>query len=335
MSQVTGGVVPDVTGALTTWLNKNFVTDLEFLLQHQKFTTKAIVPKNAGNKGRFLSFAAPGFAKSYSGDANMGTSGDGTVAIAEGSTSANEISAVTQTSTDITIAEFGEFTKVGTMYEYAAVPGLRQELLKRLRDGAAFSIDRVVLKKALLTTTRLFAAMTQTGATTTGPANMTSTPLGAAGITAATKTLFSNLAVGFTNGSVPNNQFAAVITPQQEQDIITEFTTLRMSWSNSVVQTPGPMGVEKWCNGYVGSIYRTSVVVTQNYTTQLYTVSCEVAIVYSDGGVGAMAFQDMNPEIVINEVNSPYKNMNSFAWHAMFGAGLIDSNRVVKIYSTT
>jgi hypothetical protein len=95
------------------------------------------------------------------------------------------------------------------------------------------------------------------------------------------------------------------------------------------------MGVEKWANGYIGSIYRTAVVVTQNYTTQLYTVSCEVALVYSDGGVGAMAFQDMTPEIVVNEVNSPYKNMNSFAWHAFFGAGLIDSNRVVKIYSTT
>jgi hypothetical protein len=335
MSQVTGGVVPDITGALTTWLNKNFIIDLEYLLQHQKFTTKAIVPKGSGNKGRFLAFAQPGFAKSYSGDANMGTSGDGTIAIAEASTTANEISAITQTSTDITIAEFGEFTKVGTMYEYAAVPGLRQELLKRLRDGAAFSIDRVVLKKALLTTTRLFATMTQTGATTTAPANMTLTPLGAAGITAATKTLFANLAPTFTNGSVPNNQYAAVITPQQEQDIITEFTTQRMSWSNSVVQTPGPMGVERWSNGYIGSIYRTAVVVTQNYTTQLYTVSTEVAVVYSDGGVGAMAFQDMNPEIIINELNSPYKNVNTFAWHINFGAGLIDSNRVVKIYSTT
>ena len=335
MSQVTGGVVPDITGALTTWLNKNFIIDLEYLLQHQKFTTKAIVPKGSGNKGRFLAFAQPGFAKSYSGDANMGTSGDGTIAIAEASTTANEISAITQTSTDITIAEFGEFTKVGTMYEYAAVPGLRQELLKRLRDGAAFSIDRVVLKKALLTTTRLFATMTQTGATTTAPANMTLTPLGAAGITAATKTLFANLAPTFTNGSVPNNQYAAVITPQQEQDIITEFTTQRMSWSNSVVQTPGPMGVEKWSAGYIGSIYRTAVVVTQNYTTQLYTVSTEVAVVYSDGGVGAMAFQDMNPEIIINELNSPYKNVNTFAWHINFGAGLIDSSRVVKIYSTT
>jgi hypothetical protein len=331
MSQITTTTTPDATSVLTTWLNKNFVTDLEFLLQHQKFTTKAIVPKNSGNKGRFLTFAAPSKYKSYSGDGG----GDGSTAITEGSVTANEITAITQTSTDITIAEFGEYTKVGTMYEYAAVPGLRQELLKRLRDGAAFSLDRFVLKKALLTTSLLYADTTPQGASTSSTTLMTAV-LGASSITAATKSLFANLAQGFRGVSdIPDGQYAAVITPDQEQDLVTEFTTLRMSWSNSVVQVPGPMGQEKWVNGYLGSIYRTAVVVTQNYTTVSITQTQEVAVVYSDGGVGAMAFQDMNAEIILNDLNSPYKNMNTFAWHAMFGAGLIDTNRVYKIYSAT
>jgi len=324
MAHVTSGAANAV---LTTWLNKNFVSDLEYQLQHQKFTTKAVIPKGSGNIGRFISFAAPTFPTSYSGA--------GQAAITEASTTANEITAITQTSTDITIAEFGEFTKVGTLYEYAAVPGLRQELLKRLRDGAAFSLDRFVLSKALLTTNRLYADMTPTGASTSSSTLMTNV-FGAAGITAATKTLFAALAKGFTNvEGIPQGHYAAVVTPDQEQDLVTEFTTLRMSWSNSVVQVPGPMGQEKWVNGYIGSIYRTAVVVTQNYTTLLQTQSQEVAIIYADGGVGAMAFQDMNPEIILNDVNSPYKNVNSFAWHANFGAGLIDGNRVVKMYSAT
>jgi hypothetical protein len=164
---------------------------------------------------------------------------------------------------------------------------------------------------------------------------MTAT-LGASSITAATKILFGNLAVGFSSAEgVPDGQYAAVLTPDQEQDLVTEFTTLRMSWTNSVVQVPGPMGQEKWVNGYLGSVYRTACVVTQNYTTQSITQTQEIAIVYSDGGVGAMAFGDMNAEIVINDLNSPYKNVNTFAWHAMFGAGLIDSNRVIKLYSAT
>lgn len=327
MAHITTVTSPDATSVLTTWLNKEFVRDLEWQLQHQKFTTKAVIPRNSGNKGRFLTFAAPTAYTSYSGAGQAG--------MTEASVSDHEITAITQTSTDITIAEFGEFTKVGTLYEYAAVPGLRQELLKRLRDGAAFSLDRFVLTKALTTTNILYADTTPAGASANTTTLMTAV-LGAASITAATKVLFAGLAQGFRGvAGVPEGQYAAVITPDQEQDLVTEFTTLRMSWSNSVVNVPGAMGQEKWVNGYIGSIYRTAVVVTQNYTTQLITQSQETAIVYSDGGVGAMAFGDMNAEIILNDVNSPYKNVNSFAWHANFGAGLIASARVVKLYSAT
>lgn len=315
---------------LTTWLNKEFVIDLEFALQHQKFTTKAVIPKNSGNIGRFISFAPPTKYTSYA---------QGPTALTEGSVfssaDSHEITAITQTSTDITIGEFGEWTKVGSMYEYASVPGLRMELLKRLRDGAAFSLDRFTLTKALTTTNILFADTSQQGATTASTTLMTAT-IGAAALTACTKVLFNNLARGFTSAEgVPANQFVAVITPDQEQDIVTEFTTLRMTWNQSVVQVPGGLGQEKWCNGYVGSVYRTAVVVTNNYTTMLITTSQEVAIVYSQGGVGAMAFQDMDPKIILNDVNSPYKNVNSYAWYCNYGAGLIDANRVVKLYSAT
>lgn len=325
MAHITTGAANAV---LTTWLNQNFVRDLEYKLQHQKFTTKAVIPKGSGNIGRFLTFAQPTFPSSYSG-------AGATAFSTEASTTANEITAITQSSTDITIGEFGEFTKVGTLYEYASVPGLRGELLKRLRDGAAFSVDRFVLTKSLLTTTRLFADLTVTGATSTAPA-VAPAVLSAASITAARKILFGNIAMGFENApGIPNGQYGAVITPDQEQDLVTEFTSFRMTWSNSVINVPGPIGQEKWCNGYIGSIYGTAVVVTNNYTTLLFTSSSEIALVYADGGVGAMAFQDMNPEIILNDVNSPYKNVNSFAWHLNFGAGLIDTNRVVKIYSLT
>jgi len=325
MAHITSNTA-DIQGVLTTWLNKEFVTDLEYQLQHQKFTTKAIIPKGAGNKGRFLTFAAPTNPTGYSGG--------GTSAITEASVVANEITNIAQTSTDITIAEFGEYTKVGTLYEYAAVPGLRAELLKRLKDGAAFCVDRFVLSRSRTTTQILYADTTPAGATATGPAN--NVTMGAVSIMAARKALFSNLAQGFRGiPGHPNGQYAAVITPDQEQDITTEYTTLRVTWAQSVTQVPGTEGNLKWVNGYIGSIYQTAVYATNSYITYTYTASSETAIVYSDGGVGAMAFQDMNPEIIINDLNSPYRNVNTFAWHLLFGAGLIDSNRVVKLYSLT
>ena len=325
MAHTTGTTSPDLTSVLTTWLNKNFVKDLEFVLQHQKCTTKAIVPKGAGNIGRFLTFAAPTKTASYSGL--------GTTALTEATTTEHEITGIGQTSTNITIAEFGEWTKVGQLYEYAAVSGTREKLLKRLRDGASYSIDSFVRSKALLTTTVAWASTGQFGATTTAPA-VAPVAMNCAAIIFARKTLFDNLASGFEGEpGIPNGHYTAVITPKQELDIVTEITTGRISWSNAVVNVPGTLGQEKFVNGYIGSIYQVAVLVTNNYSTLLWTSASDIGIVYAEGGVGAMAFSDMDPQIIINDVNSPYKNVNSFAWHVLFGAGLIDTNRVMKIYS--
>lgn len=332
MAQTTGTTTPDLTSVLTTWLNKKFVRDLEFVLQHQKFTEKAVIPEGAGNVGRFLTFAPPSKAKSYSGDGG----GDGTASITEGSTTANEITGVKQTSTNITIAEFGEFTKVGQLYEYAAVAGVRQKLLKRLKDGAYYSLDTYVRKQSVTSTNILYASADTIGAKTTNTGLPTT--LGAACLMLARKTLLDAQAMGFEGlEGHPDGHYAAVITPKQELDIITEYTTLRITWSQGVTNVVGPDAQQKWVNGYIGSIYAVATYVTNNYTTSTPSAStaCDIGFVYADGGVGAMAFQDMNPQIIINDINSPYKNINTFAWHSMFGAGLIDTNRVVKIYSAS
>ena len=81
--------------------------------------------------------------------------------------------------------------------------------------------------------------------------------------------------------------------------------------------------------------YGTAVYVTNNYATTTYTATVEIGYVYADGGVGAMAFRDMNARIIVNDVNSPYKNKDSVAWWTMFNAALISSTRVVKLYSLT
>lgn len=330
MAHTTGTTTPDLTSVLTTWLNKNFVSDLEWMLQYQRVTEKAVIPAGSGNIGRFLTFNAPTKYKSYSGDGG----GDGSTAITEGSTTANEITGITQTSTNITIGEFGEFTKIGTLYEYASVSGLRAKLLKRLRDGAAFSLDRFTLKKALLTTTTRIATAGTAGSTAYTAA-LLQTSLGAAAIMSTRRVLVENLAQGFEGeAGIPNGQYACIVTPGQEQDIITESTTTRTTWQYGNVNVPGPMGQEKFVKGYLGSIYQVAMFVTQNYTTLTNSGSgADVGIMFADGGVGAMAFQNMNAEIIVNDVNSPYKNMNSIAWHANFGAGLIDANRVIKLYS--
>ena len=329
MAHTTGNTAVD--DVFATWINRKFVSDLEYQLQHQKFTLKGSIQKGAGaNILRFNEFAAPGTGAS---GPNTGYSGAGQSSITEGSTTANEITGITITPTNVTMAEYGEFLKIGQLYEYAAVEGTRERLRKRLRDGASASIDSATRVWAATTTNALYATGAQSGGVVTGPSALTA--LGASTLMLSRKVLFGGLAKGLEGVSGhPNGQYAAVITPQQELDVITEVTTLRVYWNNAVVNVAGPEGVGKWINGYIGSIYGVATYTTQNYQTASYTSAAQVGFVYADGGVGAASYGDMNPEIIINDVNSPYKNINSIAWHAIFGGSLLSSTRVVKLYST-
>lgn len=328
MAFTTGNTAVD--DVFATWINKKFISDLEYNLQHAKFTTDAEVPKGDGaNIARFVEFAPPGANNTgvpYSGSTTYGS-------LTEASTTGNEITSITTNPTNITIAEYGEFIKIGQLYEYAAVGGTRAKLSKRLLDGAVFNIDGFVRSKAIQSTNILYATQAQDGGVTTGPASLSA--LGAAAIIKARKLLSQGLATGFTGVSgVPDNMFAAVLTEQQQLDVVTEVTTLRVFWNNCVVNVPGAMGQEKFVKGYMGQIYGTATFVTNLFTTVSYTAAAQVGFVYGDGGVAAASFGTMKPQVILNDVNSPYKNVNSVAWHAMFGAELIASARVVKIYST-
>lgn len=322
MAWTTGNTAVD--DVFATWINKRFISDLEFELQHVKFTAKAEMMKGGGaNVARYVEFAAPG----RTGYAT------GSSAITEASTTANEITSITTTSTEVTITEWGEYTKVGSLYEFAAVQGTRDRIMKRIRDGAAVSIDTAVRTASIGTTNVLYASTAQAGGSATAAATGPNTA-GAALLMLGRKTLVDALCKGFEGVSGhPDRAFAAVLTPKQELDIITEVTTSRVYWNNCVVNVPGKMGQEKFVNGYIGTIYNVATYITQNYATTTLTSACDIGYVYADGGVVAPSFGDMNPEIVINDVNSPYKNVNSIAWHAMFGTKLHSSTRVVKMYS--
>jgi N4-gp56 family major capsid protein len=309
---------------LTTYLIKKFIPAMVAELQFHPFTTKAVIPEGAGNIGRFNVFSNP----------------PGTVGTVNETTTQNEINTLTTAGTDVTIAEYGEFLKVSKLMSLTATKTSVDELSRRMAYAGAFCVDKLIRTQAALSTTAFYAETGQRGGSTTLP---TGNPFScsATAIMGAAKVLRSATvdgvivgAQGFTGISGhENGHFAAIISPLQELQIVTESTTTRITWKDCVTNVPGAMGQEKAIKGYVGPIYGTTVYRTQNYATLTVTSSCDVGYVMGEGAIGAVSLTDMQPTIVYNDVNSPYKNMDSIAWHFFFGTKLIDSTRIVKMYS--
>lgn len=315
------------TSLLTTYLIRKFIPALEDELQFQKFTTKATIPQGMGQVARWNVFSSP--AANVTALSPEGTLGTGT-------TTTNEITTLTTTGTDSTIAEYGEFIRTTRLMEYCQVPGSRQELSNRMSYGGARSIDALVRNAAVGTTTAFYAGAGSNGGSTTAaaPAGMS-----ASAVIGAARILRDNSALGHTGvAGHPNRHFAAIMSPKSELDMVTEGTTGRMTWGQAVTQVPGSEAQLKWVNGYMGSVYGTACYRTQALTLSTVTNSSTNNLIMAEGGVGSVSIIDADPQIYVNtasagDIGNPYRNSNTVAWHIFFATSLIDSARVVRLYS--
>jgi len=320
------------TSLLTTWLVKTFVPALEDELQLEKFCMKAEIPGGMGNIARWNLFPSPA--------ANP-------TALSEGTTTGNEISSLTTTGFDATIAEYGEFIVETNLQRFTQVSGSRNELRDRMSYGAARSIDTIIRSgptsgpadnSGLISTTLdFYCGAGQAGGS--GTAAVTAVGSAAAVIGSA-KLLRDSAVRGFTNvPGHPSGHYAAVVSPRFELDMVTEASTGRMTWAEANTDVPGAMAQEKWVNGYMGSVYGTAVYRTQNFTQTALTSTSDNNYVMGVGGMGCVSVVDADPQIFINtasagDVGNPYRNRNTVAWHAYFAASLLDGNsRVVRMYS--
>lgn len=311
------------TSLLTTYLIKKFIPALTAELQFQKFTTPAVIPAGSGNIGRFNVFSNP-----------PGT----TTPLVEGTTTGNQITTLTTTGTDCTIREYGEYIQETQLQNLTAVSTTRDELMNRMAYGGALAIDGLIRAQAKLTTTAWYCTTAQLGGQS---AAAIPTSGGWSSIIGAARQLRGTTVDGVIVGARgfsgveghPNGNYAAILTPQFEATMITEGTTARTTWTQATTNAPGPMAQEKAVIGNMGGAYGTQCYRTQNYDQTTVTSLADNNYLLAQGGLGAVALKDMKPDVIINDVNSPYKNVDSIAWHIYFGTSLISSARVVRMYS--
>lgn len=314
------------TSLLTTYLEKTFIPALEAELQFQKFTTKGTIPEGMGNVLRFNVFSSPA--------ANL-------VKLEEGSASDNEITTLTTTGTDLTMAEYGEFIKVTRLEDYTSVPGTRSELSDRMSYGAALSIDGLVAGAGVPTGAVDTTVDWYCGVAATGGSGTAATPTAgsAAAIIGAASLLRASSVRGFKGVSGhPDGHFAAIVSPTFERDMVQEASTGRMTWAEANTDVGGKMAQDKWVNGYMGSVYGTACYRTQQFTQTTITSLADDSYLIGAGGLGAASIIDADPRIFVNtpgpgDTSNPYRNYSTIAWHSMFACALIDATRVVRIYS--
>ena len=309
------------TSLLTTYLIRKFIPALEKDLQMQRFTTKAMVPAGEGKIARFNVFSS--------------TAGNIT-ALAEGTVSAGEITTLTTSPTNVTIAEYGEFIKMTRLQDLAAVKGTRDEVANRLGYQAALTIDKLVRNAAKASSTAKHAGSDGTLATTE---TLSARDI----IRESLETLAGGDVAGLRGISGhPDGEYACVIHPEPESDMVSESATStnKLVWSEIVKNVPGSMGQEKLIKGAMGSIYGTACYRSQNIDTALLTstVTAYSNFIFGDGGMGAVALEDMDPVLYVNtpssgDVGNPYRNFSTIAWHVFFGTSTIDSGRVIRLYS--
>jgi N4-gp56 family major capsid protein len=309
------------TSLLTTYLIRKFIPALEKDLQLQRFTTKAMVPPGQGNVGRFNVFSSPAAATSF---------------IAEGTTTAGEITTLTTSPTNVTIREYGQFIKMTRLNDLSAVKGSRDEVANRLAYSAALTIDGLVRTRAKGGTAKHAGADASLATTET---------LSVRDVIRESLEFLrgSSDAVGFKGvAGHPDDEFAAVLHPEPESDMVSEAATStnKVVWSEIVKHVPGSMGQEKAIKGAMGSVYGTACYRSQNIDTAVLTstVTAYSNLILAEGGVGSVALEDMDPVIYVNtpssgDVGNPYRNFSTIAWHIFYGDALIDANRVVRLYS--
>lgn len=310
-------------------LRRQFIPFLRVKLRFADYTTPGSQPKGGGSKQlRWLLF-------------NKITQ-DETGGLTEGSASDGEVTTLSVTTISTTVAEYGAWVKISSLADLAHTPETREQYAKGLAEHGARTLDTLLRNVADDTTTFLVSGETATG---TGTLAATET---------ATAQDIAVLAGRFNQNDaepVPGvGMYVCIVHSEVAQDIVTDVTTGRLSWSEVNKHVPGLDGQKKIIEGVEGAIYGCMVVRSNNITTTVLTntITAYKNIALADYAVGRASFDAMTPRGARNgqkgpalipkmsgpqDTSNPLSMFSTLGWKLNSGQALLDSNRAILFYS--
>lgn len=315
------------TSLLRVYLIRQLIPRLEQMLQYHKVTKPATLPE-----GDHSVTARWNVYSNLTGN---------TTPLTEGTNTEGEVTTITSTGVEATVAEYGQFVKRNQLMKRAMSRQALQEFGEVLAFSQRLTMDNLVMAAASATTNYFVSHET---ATNTGTVATTDTLY--APDLVWLSTIFKK-AYAWKGLDAAEGAYCLIIDPEPAADIMTDVTNTRLSWANIYQNTPE--GTRRITEGAVGKIGRMAVFETNINSTAVHTASTTPAsasgtvtsyvnYAFADYGVGSLAFEDIQPDVIVTpestpSISNPYRNLGALAWHMVFVAKLLDSTRVIKVYT--
>ena len=313
-----------VSGVWTTYINKKFVDMLTPNKVIANFAEPAQLPKQAGG---------------YVARWNIPTRLAGvTDTLVENSATDGEVTTVTITPVEATIAEYGQWMKVSDLAADTNIRGTLDVYAEQFSDAAIDTIELKCKASALTSTNFLHA-----GDTAVNQATLTSGD---------TATAQEFVAIGgFFNGqnargfSKIGGRYAWFIHPDQEVDIQAAVTTDALSWSNVKMHTPeGYKEMNSLDTKMVGSLGQVCAFRTTNIGTVTEDVAAYQSFALARFGIGWVDLDNAKPQdmggnyIKIkrpgpNDTSQPLDMYQTIGYKIRAQSELLDSSRALVVYS--
>lgn len=313
---------------LTERIRREFIPFLRNKLVIADHATEGSLEGNAGHKTlRWVMF-------------NKLTA-DATTALPEANVASGEIVTLSVVTVTTTIAEYGAWAKISSLADVAATKETRDQYSKGFAEHGARTIDTLMRNLVTGATGGTYLIAGQT-AKNTGTLATTGTAT-AQDVAVISGIFHINDAEEFDNG-----YYVVVVHGEVEQDIVTDVTTTRLSWSEVNKHVPGMDGQQKIIRGTPGAIYGTMVLRSNLITTAVLTntVTAYMNVALADYGIGRASFKGMTPRgaksvgpnIIIKnsgneDTSNPLSMFGTLGWKAAQGQALLDVNRALVFYS--
>lgn len=267
---------------------------------------------------------------------------DETGGLTEGSASDGEITTLSVTTVTTTVSEYGAWVSISSLADLAMTPETRSQYAEGLAEHGARTLDSLLRNVADNTTTTFVAQETATG---TGTLATTDSAIGQ-DLAILSGRFNQNDAKRFPS----TGMFVCIVHGAVEQEIVTDVTTTRLSWSEVNKHVPGIDGQSKIIKGSAGAIYGMMLVRNNNITTAVLTntVTAYVNIALAQHAIGRTSFDGMTPSGAPKGVKGPAliakqsgpqdtsNALNMFAtlgWKFNSGQALLDNARAIRYWT--